>query len=205
MLPSLSTVRMGTWPPARKLALMPVRVVRFGSARVRTTCLASSALIMALRLMPPPEMMLVMKDENELASAAGLLGPPPMVALKPPAEPPHWIPSSRPASRCASRMRTSRLTCWPPVRVMVLMTAGAPYWATMSSTFCMVAASPTVPESCTRPLTLRTFTLEFGTPALIEREMSAVSAPTWTAIRPTGTPSAENRLTVVVPNVLPTT
>ena len=68
----------------------------------------------------------------------------------------------------------------------------------------MVTASLTLPPSFTRPLTVLTLTLEFGTAARIERAMSAVSAPTSTASRPTGAPSAENRFTVVVPKALPT-
>src|SRR6185437_2776242 len=131
------------------------------------------------------------------ASPAGLLGPPPTENAEPPAWAPHEMPSSRPASRCASRMRTSRLTCWPPTKVMVLTTAGLPYWPTMSSTFCIELASVTVPESSTR-------TLELGTAARIALDMPLVSAPTSTASRPTGAPEAENRLTVVVPNDLPT-
>ena len=145
-----------------------------------------------VRLMPPPEMTLAMKAEKVAASAAGLQriaaeG----VGLVPPVWPAQSMPSSRPASRWASRMRTSRLTCWPPVRVMVLMTAGLPNWPTMASTFCIESASGTVPESWMRPLTVETLTLEPGTPARIAREMAPVSAPTSTASRPTGVPAAE--------------
>ncbi len=71
------------------------------------------------------------------------------------------------------------------------MTAGLPYWLTMSRTFCIELASLTVPASRMRPLTALTLTLELGTAAWIERAMSLVSAPTCTASSPTGEPAAE--------------
>lgn len=158
--------------------------------------------MVALRLMPAPdEITLVTKEAN--VSVAGV-GVELMVVAPPPMLPPHWMPRSRPALRCASRMRTSRFTCWPPLSVMVLTMAGLPYWATISSTFCIVTASVTLPPSRTRPLTELTLTLELGSAERIERAMSAVSTPTSTASSPTGAPSAENRLTVVVPKALPT-
>ena len=186
-LPLLSGTRIGIWPPARKLALTPDSVVRLGSASVRTRFLLSSALIVALR--SRPELAAITPVTNsEKESAFGL----PTATLVPPLDSPaQLIPSSRPASRCASRMRTSRLTCWPPTSVIVLITAGLPYWSTMVSTFCIESASVTVPLRRTRPLTVPTFTLDVGTAAWIEREISAVSAPTSTAKRPTGAPAEE--------------
>ncbi|WP_248304838.1 hypothetical protein [Breoghania sp. L-A4] len=74
---------------------------------------------------------------------------------------------------------------------MVLTTAGLPYCATISSTFCIEGPSATDPASRTRPLTVLTVTLELGMAARMERVMSPVSAPTSTASRPTGVPEAE--------------
>ncbi len=164
--------------------MTPESVVRFGSARVRTSALLSRALIVALRLMPP-EITLVMNCENDLSAVLLTLTP------TPPTSPLQAMPRSRPASRWASRMRTSRLTCCPPVSVIVLMICGLPYWATMASTLSMVTASVTLPLSLTRPLMVETLISADGMPARIERAMSAVSAPTSTASRPTGLPSAE--------------
>ena len=186
MLPLESAVRIGIWPPARKLALTPLSVVRFGSASVRTRFLVSSALIMAEMFMPPA-MTLPMKAENVSASA---LGPAARERVWNEASPPknasHCRPSSRPAARWASRIRTSRLTWRPPDRVMALIIPGPPYWAAMSMAFCIETSSGTEPESLTRPLTVSARTSEAGMAWRIEVARSRTSAPTSTDKSPTG-------------------
>ena len=80
-LPFWSLMRTGICPPARKLALTPESVVRFGSASVRTRPFSSSALMVAVRLSPlRPESTLAANEAKEAAPAAGLVWPPSIVA-----------------------------------------------------------------------------------------------------------------------------